>query len=87
MLDMQFNLNTGKVTHATKSFYHKASLDEIMKIYDDSADKKVKTDMVDLKKILKFIEELRFMSRLENLQFVDKLDLAKSFKLKRLTAG
>jgi len=43
--------------------------------------------MVDLKKILKFIDELRFMSRLENLQFVDKLDLAKSFKLKRLTAG
>ena len=88
MLDMQFNLKTGKVAQSTSKLPSQLITQRILKIYDESIDEKYRCDSVtEQREILSLIEEVRFMQNMKQFEESDLLYLAKEFKLRHIPAG
>lgn len=88
MLDMQFNLKTGKVAQSTSKLPSQLITQRILKINDESIDEKYRCDSVtEQREILSLIEEVRFMQNMKQFEESDLLYLAKEFKLRHIPAG
>ncbi len=88
MLDMQFNLKTGKVAQSTSKLPSEQLTQRILKIYDESIDEKYWCDTVsEQKEVLGLIDEVRFMQNMKQFEEQDLLDFAKEFKLRHIPAG
>ena len=85
---MQFNLSTGKVTHATKTLFHKWSCDEVFKIYEHVQDvTKICSERKDQALMMHFFGDMRFSQHLSYFEPQDWIDLIKSFRLQRFYPG